>query len=230
MFRTCGVSVAGPYHYESGLPSQDALGIFGGRSGKVLIVSDGMGSKQKSHVGARTAIKSVRKILSGSEVATSRELIQNIYRDWLGNLPEGHPSDFGCTLLFALIRANGRATIAQLGDGVILYKASKKFNVLTPEKVDFGNQTVGLGISKSWKDWHVEDVFLQSPGDGVILMSDGIADDLQPKKIEKFFNAVSTSLRKKNKRIVQAQLQEQLKNWPTQGHSDDKTIAVMSRD
>lgn len=230
MFRTCGVSVVGPYHDESGLPSQDALGIFGGRKGKVLIVSDGMGSKQKSRLGARTAIKSVRKVLFGPEVPTSRELIQNIYRDWLDNLPEGHPSNFGCTLLFALIQADGRATLAQLGDGVIIYKAGKRFNVLTPVKVNFGNQTVGLGISKSWADWHVEEVFLQSPGDGVILMTDGISDDLHPEKIEKFFNTISASLRKTNKRIVRAQLQEQLRNWPTQGHSDDKTIAVISRD
>lgn len=227
MFRTCGVSIAGPAHVESNLPSQDALGIYGWRDGKLAVVCDGVGSKPLSRLGARVAVQAVRRTLKTANVKPPRSLIQEIYRDWLVHQPAQLASDAASTLLFATIGFDGQAFLAQLGDGLVMYRASGKFDILTPARTGFGNQTTALGISKAWSDWQIADICLSQPGDGVIMMTDGISDDLQIGKLEEFFTAVTTLTRLESKRRAHDRLKKQLLNWPTPGHSDDKTIAVI---
>jgi serine/threonine protein phosphatase PrpC len=227
VFRTCGVSIAGPAHAESNLPSQDALGIYGWRNGKLAIVCDGMGSKPLSRLGARVAVQSVRRTLKTTDIKPGRLLIQEIYRDWLMNQPARTASDAASTLLFATIRFDGLVFLAQLGDGMVMYRAGGQFDILTPNRTGFGNQTTALGISKAWSDWQTAEIRLTRPGDGVIMMTDGISDDLQIGKLENFFKSVTTSTRVESKRRALDRLKKQLLDWPTPGHSDDKTIAVI---
>jgi hypothetical protein len=117
--------------------------------------------------------------------------------------------------------------VAQLGDGLLLYRTQGRFGVLTPERNGFGNQTNALGISRSWSDWRCERLRLIQPGDGVLMMTDGVADDLQPERLEEFFRMVTKECARRTRRTGRKWLQGQLQAWPTPGHSDDKTIALI---
>lgn len=228
MLHSTGVSITGPGHVAAGLPNQDALGIYGWHKGRLAVVCDGMGSKPLSHIGSRVAVQATRRVV-GTPLrgAVPRLMIQTIYQEWLGSQPAAIPADAASTLLLAAANVNGQLLLAQLGDGLILYRAGGQFGVLTPERTGFGNHTHALGCSKAWSDWHIAEICLSQPGDGVVLMTDGIADDLMPDRREAFFKMITRLTRCRSNRRLRSWLKKQMLAWPTPGHCDDKTIAVI---
>jgi serine/threonine protein phosphatase PrpC len=229
MLHSAGVSVRGPAHEEHQQPNQDALLISGWSAGQIAVVADGLGSRPLSHLGSRAACMSVRRVLrSGKAWNEPSSLLGSIYRDWLGALPIP-TAQAATTLLMAACRPDGDCFVAQLGDGLLLYRSQGHFGVLTPERNGFGNQTDALGISRSWSDWHCERLHLNQPGDGVLMMTDGVADDLRPERLEHFFQMVLKECACRSRRNGRKWLHEQLQGWPTPGHSDDKTIALIFR-
>ncbi|WP_171523542.1 protein phosphatase 2C domain-containing protein, partial [Acinetobacter baumannii] len=63
------------------------------------------------------------------------------------------------------------------------------FRVLTDQRQGFGNQTLTLAQADAWNTRSFE-FELSQPGDGVLLMTDGISDDLIPSQLESFFDAI----------------------------------------
>lgn len=230
MLRATGASVRGPSHILNNQPNQDAMGLWGHRGGWIGIVADGLGSRPLSQIGSRAACLAARRVIRSSHsLEGPKSLMGAIYRAWLASLSVA-PSSAATTLLVAVTDRKGRTILSQLGDGLVLYRSNGFFGILTPERAGFADQTNGLGLSRLWADWQSESITLQIPGDGVILMTDGISDDLRWDDLEKFYWKLHKEFARRSSRLCKKWISTELERWPTPGHSDDKTIAMIWRD
>jgi len=221
MLRAIGASVKGPAHEAAGQPNQDAVGLWRHKGGWIATVADGLGSRPLSHIGSRAACQMARKMVtSAASLENPKSLISGIYRAWLSALPIP-PAEAATTFLLAIAEVDGRATLAQIGDGLLMYRENGKFGILTEEREGFSNQTNAMGLSKAWTDWK------SKPGDGIVLMTDGISDDLNWNALEGFFNKLFREFRGRGPMKSRQWIKAELDNWPTPNHSDDKTIAMI---
>lgn len=230
MLRAIGASVIGPAHILEGRPNQDAILVRRNQGGWFLAVADGLGSRTLSHIGARMAVQVARESLGMDVLAAEpREAIQRFYRSWLKAIPTQEPGTMATTLLIASCGADGRCRIVQLGDGLAMYRAGGHFGLLTEVRTGFGNETDALGVTKSFSAWRYQDVVLSEVGDGVILMTDGLADDLVPERLDSFFSWVIGEAAKRSRRNGRKWLEQQMTAWPTALHADDKSIGLILR-
>lgn len=230
MLWAAGASVRGPAHVADAEGNQDALGLWGWQRGQIAAVCDGLGSRRLSAIGSRLACKATRQVIrSGASWDDPKALIGQLYRNWLQALPIA-PSRAPCTLLLAACRPDGDTLVAQLGDGLLIYRAGARFGVLAPERAGFSNETEALGISRAWADWHVARLRLSAPGDGVVLMTDGISDDLVQTRREAFLRMLKKECGRRSPRQSRIWLRQHLEHWPTEAHGDDKTIAMIFRE
>ncbi len=60
-----------------------------------------------------------------------------------------------------------------------------------------------------------------------VLVTDGIADDLRPDKLGTFLKWLRDDIARKPRAGRATALRQALRQWPTPGHLDDKTVAVL---
>jgi serine/threonine protein phosphatase PrpC len=118
----------------------------------------------------------------------------------------------------------------QIGDGMVVACLGGQVQVLTPGRTGFGNQTQALGVDKQWSAWQTAQLHLRRPGDLVLLMTDGVADDLPEAALPGFVRALHRELQHRNRRQARQWLRHELTYWATPGHSDDKTLVVIYKD
>jgi serine/threonine protein phosphatase PrpC len=217
-----GASVIGPGHLLEGSPNQDAYLIRKFAGGFLVVVCDGMGSKPLSHIGSAMACQAVREVTDYTSYSIdNRELVEGIYRRWLQLIDSINPKEAATTCLFCWGDGNGSVRSFQLGDGLILAR-----DLAFPEiRTAFGNETTGLGISKKYSDWVVDNFHL-GPGEAVVLMTDGISEDLVTGSEVQLLNAMRDSFNTMSSRRIKKQLQKELVDWPTPNHLDDKTLVL----
>ena len=225
-----GSSVIGPAHLQDDNPNQDAVLVHGIRGGWCIAVCDGLGSRELSHQGSRLASQVVRsairewKGVSSSVPLAISQWIKERWKKRVGNdyLP------YETTCLWAWVDADGQVKTAQVGDGLLLIRSNGRFRIITSQRDGFGNQTQTLGRASD-SDWSVAECHLAIEGDGVLLMTDGISDDLIPEQLEAFFDAIFLQLQGSNKRRCKRWLTRELMEWSTPKHGDDKSIAGIFR-
>ncbi|MBL3559111.1 MULTISPECIES: PP2C family serine/threonine-protein phosphatase [Marinobacter] len=231
MLRAAAASVIGPSHKSHGIPNQDAFVLRGHRGGWLLAVADGLGSKPFSDIGsaiaARTAIEVLARECSEED---PRKQIEAIYKLWLKRLPVSQPALAASTLLFVACDSDGYGWLAQLGDGAALIREEGATKTLTNDRAGFGNETEALGVTKSFGAWSHRRVALTHRGDGVVLMTDGVADDLKPETLGDFYDALLMAGVVRNKRRFRRWIERELEAWTTRLHSDDKTLGMIFRD
>lgn len=228
MLFASAATVIGPAHWEARVPNQDAVLLRGHRGGWFLAVADGLGSRQLSHVGSKLAVRTAYRSLRNSLFERStREAVQGFYRDWLDMLPGNAPGLMATTLLAASCNSEGRCVIAQLGDGLALYRSRGGFGAVGAGRAGFVNETAALGVTKAFSAWRFAEVELVDPGDGVVLMTDGLADDLHPERLDGFARKLFREASKRGRRRGRCWLEQQLAVWPTAMHADDKTIGMI---
>lgn len=231
MLRAMGTCVIGPAHLEAGEPGQDALSLKGWQGGWIAAVADGLGSRPLSARGSRSAVQSAQACLRAAPSTEPRLLVTTLYRRWLQQRPGySQPAQAATTLLMAACDAQGRVSTWQIGDGLIVVRCAGELRVLTPERSGFGNQTQALGVGKRWSDWHTGQAQLQAPGDLVLLMTDGIADDVPAAHLPGFVDMLYQQLQRRSRRQGRRWLTHELEQWATPGHSDDKTLALIFKD
>lgn len=203
--------------------------IHGIRNGWCIAVCDGLGSRDKSHIGSQKAVQMLRRSLrlQHQETAiTPLQICQVTQTRWLEQLGDIRPYETTC--IWAHVDADGHGQAAQVGDGLLLIKADGVFKVITPARDGFGNQTLTLGQAKA-TDWATAEFQLSKAGDGVLLMTDGVSDDLISDQLEGFFDAIFQQLSKSNKRRSKRWITKELEEWTTPKHGDDKSIAGIFR-
>ena len=186
--------------------------------------------------GARLAVQAVQTCVRARgcqalEAGNARVLATDVYRHWLRQRPGcGNPSQAACTLLAAACDAQGQVQTWQIGDGKVVAYLSGQVQVLTPERTGFGNQTQALGVDKKWSAWQTSRLHLSQPGDLVLLMTDGVADDLPEASLPGFARALHREVQRRSRRQARQWLRHELTHWATPGHSDDKTLVVIYKD
>lgn len=230
MLCAAASTVIGPEHRAGSIVNQDAVFLRGHRGGWFLAIADGLGSRPLSHIGSRAAVKTAYRTLRCELFDVPlREAIQAFYREWLAALPGEEPSLMATTLLVASCNREGHCVIVQLGDGLAFYRSKGQFGSLSIERVGFVNETAALGVTKAFSAWRVAEVELVEPGDGVILTTDGLADDLIPERLDGFARMIIRETSKRGRRRGKRWLEQQLEAWPTAMHADDKTIGIICR-
>lgn len=222
-----GASVRGPAHQQDDLPNQDALCVSGNRGGWCIAVADGLGSRPLSHIGSNKAVHLVRQQVRQG-LGVSPDSFGPALRDaWLAHFGDRYRVH-ETTCLWAWVDARGRGVAGQVGDGLLLVRSRGLFRVLTGRRQGFGNQTTTLAQADPGQCCSAE-IELSKPGDGVLLMTDGVSDDLIPEQLEPFFDAIYQRQRRTSRRRMRQWLTRELLDWTTPRHGDDKSIAGIFR-
>jgi len=234
VLRAAGTSVIGPAHLSQGQDGQDALSLRGWRGGWIAAMADGLGSRSNSGVGARLAVQAAQRAarqwplqVGAWRDLPARDVAADIYRRWLVSVPWADKSSAATTLLLLVCDAAGYVRIWQIGDGMVLCRVKGQLQLITPERTGFGNQTRALGVHRAWSDWHTASFRLHEPGDLVMLMTDGVADDLQASVLDGFVAVMHRELAQRSRRQARRWLTHELTHWATPLHADDKTVAVV---
>lgn len=218
-------SVIGPAHSRDSLPNQDYQSAWCWKQRWAAVVCDGMGSRIHSDVGSREAAKAaILSVQKHDFNADNRTIVQALYLCWLAKLKSLNvdPTDAVTTCILVWGMADGRFRYAHLGDGMITSPTSVLSNANT---TGFSNETTGLGLSRHLSDWRFGSGYLQEHRNRLLLMTDGISDDLLDPAA--FSQCLTDVLVKKSRRLGKLWLKRQLINWPTPGHSDDKTVIAV---
>lgn len=229
-FSACGASVIGPRHLDLGEPNQDALVLSGCEGGWVAAVADGLGSRPRSDLGARRACQVSRRVLRGlaSEVSL-RAALPRIHDLWLNEISPITPEDATTTILMARVARNGRVVAAQLGDGALIIRSRGEIHCITPGRTGFANQTWALDAIFRADRWVVAESALVQPGDGVVMMTDGVSDDVRDDSLPEFMDALYENALKRCRRRGRRWIERELRDWATPLHSDDKTLVSIFR-
>ena len=224
-------SVRGPEHIRENIPNQDSAFI--GFVGKFLLVMvcDGLGSHAHSDYGAKTLCKLFTpcfKEWSQIKPHDLTDFLRLLHCHWLMYSRKYGADKCGSTCQLAIINSKGKGWLAQLGDGMTLVKHNEKINVFADNKNGFGNETSAMGNYDISPLWRMNKIDLSSSKDRLLMMTDGISEDILPEAIENFVSTFDIFL-KSSKKQAQKELTNELIHWPTQHHIDDKTIVVIER-
>lgn len=226
-----GASVRGPLHRREGRPNEDAWLHARGRFGSLAVVCDGLGSRPNARAGARAACIAVREAVSlwsKADDAPLSYLPHLVEVLWRLRLHPTAPSSAATTCLLALSTPKGACILGGVGDGLVLVRTGAAIEVIVSERgEDFANETRGLGASTGPRAWTLAALPPADMERVVVLATDGVADDLVPERFDGFCDWLIDSFRPLAPRERHRKLAAELRAWPTPGHLDDKTLAVV---
>lgn len=245
VWRGFGDSEIGPLHQRLGVLNQDAYHLELKNEPILIALSDGLGSKSLSHLGAQAVSRAVVRLAQhcADEVIVERIVKQEVkpvsfielFHDyWLEELQGIDVEQCRCTALFAIVLGE-QTFIAQLGDGdccIIISKegeCEKQVRFLSDKDEDlFANQTHSLGKRFQASEWQF---YLQATAelDACFLVTDGISDDLALEYRANFYVELLNQYRQLTDDQVKADVRRWISQWPVVGHSDDKTIVALFR-
>lgn len=228
-FVASGCSVTGPAHLDQLLPNQDSIALRGYRRGWIAAACDGLGSCPNSQHGSSMAGRALLDQLPHFVHGDLETISSGLHQSWLHRVSPYPIRTVATTCLWAVLESDGSCGLGQLGDGLVLFRSGGRLFRLTPERKGYGNQTEAL-----WKDhqphlWHHKSCQLSMPGDGVILMTDGVSDDLISETLGDFFEAIYQGISCRGRRRGREWLRAELEAWSTPMHGDDKSIVAIFR-
>ena len=228
-FIASGSSVIGPAHVAQQQVNQDAMVLRGYRKGWVAAACDGLGSSQFSQHGSRMAGRALLDQVPNLSSMDGDAISSAIHQSWLHRISPYPVRSVATTCLWAVVESNGACRLGQLGDGLILFRTGGRLFRLTPEREGYGNQTQALWQSHQAHLWQYEACHFSMPGDGVVLMTDGVSDDLVPESLGGFFEALYRGITSRGRRRGREWLKDELNNWSTPLHGDDKSVVAIFR-
>lgn len=222
-------SVRGPGHIKDDLPNQDYAYV--GFVGKFLLVMvcDGLGSHLHSDYGAMTLCNLFPdSFLEWSKYRPNKidDLLRLLQSRWLIRIRSLDVNTCGCTCQLAILNKKGKGCIAQLGDGMTLVRHEGKIYKYVERKDSYANETMSMGDGNLQPYWRKNKIDLSTSGDRLLVMTDGISEDILPQAEEKFTQAFDLFFETSRSKGQEA-LKKELTNWPTPHHLDDKTIVAI---
>lgn len=237
VWRGFGDSEIGVLHQRFGLPNQDAYFLDLKSCPLKIALSDGLGSKTLSHLGAQAVTRSVKRIADhyANGIETDPLLLISLFHEfWLEEIHAVNIDQYRCTALFAIVWEE-QTLIAQLGDGDCCIITSRQdrskpnIRFLTQKDDDlFANQTYSLGPKLQPSQWQ----FCVEPTaelEACFLVTDGIDDDLDPELKTNFYLELLSQYQKLSDDQVVSDVRRWISQWPVAGHSDDRTIVALFR-
>lgn len=241
MWKLVYGSVQGTSHLESGKPCQDYCS--GDRNGATLVAacSDGAGSAELSHLGARTAVERFLEEATRSPIdaAPAREAIEA----WVGSARESvlqeasareaPPRQLACTFLAAIIGEDWAAFV-QIGDGVIVFDGESGYELaFWPDNGEYANTTRFL-TEVDYRDHLRIDVVARRVADLAVL-TDGLqmlALDIGGNRVhDRFFAPLFRTVRARtDEKALQTSLLEFMDSKRVNERTDDdKTLLLATR-
>ena len=226
-------SVKGMLHEDGNIPNQDAYSVKRYKFGTILVVSDGLGSKKKSAVGARAVAKAVDKavqIWNAYAEKDIRLLLPLIVSVWSMEIFPYSQKDCGATCLFAIILNDGHVYLGQLGDGSIYVSLNDELQLIREKEDDFTNLTVCMGGFSSYSDWSLKEYYVGNKPFGIVMMTDGVSETIVDEKKEDFvkllFKRLSEceNLLRRNNLVYKI-----LSEWNPVSAGDDRTLICYRR-
>lgn len=232
MWQMMGSSVRGPAHRRAGQPNQDAWLSRQNRAFALAVIADGLGSRPHAAAGSRAACRAVAEAArawSAAPGAPPDLLLRLIHALWNIRVHALGAGESSTTCAFALAVRDGPLLLAQLGDGLVLARCGGDVILLEPPAERFGNTTTGLGIATDLREWRYH-LAPRPPGPAAILLAtDGIADDLLPDRRLDLLDALIDRHGSRPRGECSRLIGSMLRAWPTPGHRDDKTLAILWR-
>lgn len=230
-----GASEIGPAHISTGMPNQDSWASFHHSGYDLLVVSDGLGSKEFSSIGSACVCRAVDYSVCAClqegcfdiENPDLRESFFDRVRDtWLSLIAPLTPDNASATCLFFLRYGDGKVWLGMLGDGCAAAVLANGTTVVLAEGKDesFSNMTESLRRETRASDWKIQG-FSEESCVAALLCTDGVADDLVD--MEGFARAFTDSCGGLSTVTAASNTADMLIDWPTPKHSDDKTLACM---
>lgn len=226
-----GASVRGPLHRSEGRPNEDAWLHARGSFGSLAVVCDGLGSRPDARAGAQAACLSVKEAVvrwSRAGDAPLSYLPHLVEVLWRLRLHPIRPDAAATTCLIALVTRHGRCIVGGVGDGLAVVRTGSSLRVVIGDRGDgFANETHGLGVSLGSRSWTLEDLPPSDADRISVLATDGIADDLLSDRLAGLCDWLLSTYGPLTPRERRTKLAAELRAWPTPGHLDDKTLAVV---
>lgn len=217
-----GASIVGQTHLLDDLPNQDAILYKRHQQNWIVSVADGLGSKPYSQIGSKLACRA-------SQFFWQNKLsLKRLHQYWCENLGHIPPNQASTTLLTAYVFLN-QAHILQLGDGLILGRSGGQVLAVSQARDDYLNQTNCLSTHFNTTYWQQCTLPLFQAGDGLILMTDGIADDIEPQHYASFFETIYQTFQTRSHRRQKGWLKKELSDWATPLSGDDKSLVAIFR-
>lgn len=221
----------GPAHAQARQRNDDAWLAVRRAGATAVVVCDGLGSRPHGGHGARMACLAARDALgawSRGSCLRPELLARLIDAHWRVRVQPHSPDHCATTCLIA-VRVPGRGwVVGGVGDGLALVATAERepHVVVGTGRTGFANETCAMGGRFREEDWK----FATAPdvsGQAAILATDGVSDDLRAERLPGFTDWLLTSFGGPDARRAGRRLAGELRAWPTPGHSDDKTIAVL---
>ena len=226
-----GASVRGPLHRSEGRPNEDAWLHARGSFGSLAVFCDGLGSKPNARAGSRAACAAVKEAVSRwskADDAPLSYLSHLVEVLWRLRLHPTAPDSAATTCLLALATTKGKCIAGGVGDGLALVRSGSVLRVIIGDRgEDFANETKGLGASTGPRAWTLAELPPTDAERVAVLATDGVADDLLPERLDGFCDWLIDSFQPLAPRERHSRLAAELRAWPTPGHLDDKTLAVV---
>lgn len=217
-----GISLKGSYHNKN----QDCYACRDIGNAYIVVVSDGLGSKELSELGSEALCKSACDILLEFQeeiVDMSPELFARlVHEKWLYKLRERQISDCYATMLIFLVLPE-KIIGVRLGDGFVAFWADDEVRVLYDQKEDyFANETDCLTENLAEEKIQCIEVPYRKFYGG-ILCSDGVGiGNMTEDEIKKFTVDFIKEYRTYTEEDLLKEIDGWLKDWPG---TDDKTLA-----
>ena len=226
---TFGATEIGSAHIEATKSNEDSWKTIKNPRGTGIVIADGLGSKQHSKIGSASACNAV-KINLTSLFLTKQDALSlpiHIHKTWLDLISPLNPDECASTCLFAFHHHSLRLIqIAALGDGLAasINQDGSITNINRSDSKGFVNETSALKENTELGDWQ-QDFLKPEEVQSVILLSDGLSEDLQNEK--EFLNDLTTGFGNLSTVSAHRRASWMLREWPKKLYSDDKTIAAM---
>ena len=195
------------------------------------MVADGLGSCINSDIGSRAVCEAVKAVVAeiskGNESLEDNTFLARVQHEYLERLSGRDSSDCATTCQIAICDGQ-EIRIFQIGDGLAAVLCRDgSVDVVSEDKQDgFSNLVNPLLATTTVDDWrrvsHSCDLCA-----GVVLCTDGIADDLAD--IDGFVFGLLVECSTEGRDVVEKNMVEMLHNWPVPKHTDDKTLVCLFR-
>lgn len=230
--RFFGAAVRGPQHVKKARPCEDAWKGTELPAAVAISISDGMGSKPAASLGARAAavvaLRAARSWAAASAIGPDW-ICRLIEAQWRFEVAPHEPQNCAATCHLVAAHSQGGLVYVGLGDGMALLKSGNQpiQRLSNRPPSDFVNETLALGVNHRITDWTQARLPLPKVPWIAALITDGIADDLRPDKLDEFLKWLREDIGRKPAATRTEALRQALREWPTPGHLDDKTVAVL---
>lgn len=227
-----GGSVIGPGHIKAGLPNQDAWRMMYTYLSDCVVVADGLGSRNFSHVGSNavcdSAISCIKRFSQRPHEYTPERFVDAVRKGFLRKI-RPH-TDYACaTTCLIAWRFNEVLRLFQIGDGLIAtILADGSVAELREDKEDsFSNLVDPLTEETKPGAWRMAE-YRGDVWRGVLMCTDGVSEDLRD--VAGFVRDIVAENRGCGSHAASRSVREILSNWPVPKHTDDKTLACIIRE